>query len=212
VHLASAGALEALRAARREGLPLTVETCPHYLTFAAEEIRDGMTACKCAPPIRSREHREGLWRGLTAGTIDLVATDHSPAPAALKQRESGDFVAAWGGVASLQLGLAAVWTGAAARGIDAGRLARWLCAAPAGLAGLSGTKGSVAVGRDADLVIWDPDAVQQVDASALYHRHPVTPYDGMTLRGRVRTTILRGEVVFDASLAHFTRPAGRLLL
>jgi allantoinase len=176
---------------------ITVETCPHYLTFAAEEIEDGATAFKCAPPIRGRRHRDGLWRALGAGEIDLVATDHSPAPPALKRLADGDFLGAWGGIASLQIGLAAVWTGAAARGLPFDRLARWMAAAPAKLAGLQAAKGSIAVGRDADLIVWDPDAERTVDASALFHRHPVTPYDGMRLRGRVERTILRGEIVFD---------------
>jgi allantoinase len=197
VHLASADALAAIRDARTAGLALTVETCPHYLTFAAEEIPDRATAYKCAPPIRERDHRERLWHALGAGDIDLIATDHSPAPPALKHQDTGDLVAAWGGIASLQLGLAAVWTGAAARGVSIEALARWLSRAPARLAGLGRAKGAVAVGCDADLVIWDPDAVATVDAASLYHRHPITPYDGLQLRGIVRTTILRGEVVFD---------------
>jgi allantoinase len=197
VHLASAAALPAIRSARAAGVPLTVETCPHYLSFAAEEIADGATAFKCAPPIRSTATRECLWEALTAGDIDLVATDHSPAPPALKHLADGDFVRAWGGIASLQLGLAAVWTGAAAREIPLERLAVWLSASPARLAGLGGRKGRIAVGLDADLVVWDPDAEGTVDAKTLYHRHPVTPYDGRRLRGRVMTTLVRGTIVFD---------------
>jgi len=197
VHLASAGALTAIRAARAAGLALGVETCPHYLTFAAEEIPDGATAFKCAPPIRERDHRERLWQALGEGDIDLIATDHSPSPPALKRLDAGDFVGAWGGIASLQLGLAAVWTGASARGVSIEALARWLACAPARLAGLDAVKGAVEVGCDADLVIWDPDATGIIDATRLYHRHPVTPYDRSELRGVVRTTILRGEVVFD---------------
>ena len=210
VHLASAGALPALVAARAEGVAITVETCPHYLTFAAEEIDDGATALKCAPPIRERDHRERLWRALADGAIDLVASDHSPAPPALKHLDDGDFVRAWGGIASLQLGLSAVWTGAAARGIPLERVAHWMSAAPAALAGLGATKGSIAPGRDADLVIWDPDAEAEVSAESLYHRHPVTPYDGMRLRGRVHTTVLRGEVVYDAG--RFADPPAGILV
>jgi len=210
VHLASADALPALRAARAAGVAVTVETCPHYLTFAAVEIADGATAFKCAPPIRSRNDRAGLWRGLADGEIDLIATDHSPAPPALKRLEDGDFIHAWGGIASLQIGLSAVWTGAAAREVAVERLAQWLAAAPARLAGLDSVKGAIAVGRDADLVVWDPDAETTVDPSALYHRHPVTPYAGRRLRGRVLTTILRGDVVFDDGVC--TTPArGKLL-
>jgi allantoinase len=186
---------------------ISCETCPHYLTFAAEQIASGATPFKCAPPIRSSRDREGLWRGLTSGEIDLIASDHSPAPAALKR---GDFLTAWGGIASLQLGLAAVWTGASMRGLSFDWLARWMSAAPATLAGLGRSKGAIAVGQDADVVIWDPDAAQTVDPSALSHRHPITPYAGMPLRGRVRTTILRGTVVFDDGF--FAEPAGRMIL
>jgi allantoinase len=196
VHLASADALRSLAAARAAGAAVSVETCPHYLSFAAEDIADGATAFKCAPPIRSSDHRERLWKGLVAGEIDLIATDHSPAPPALKRLTDGDFIRAWGGIASLQIGLAAVWTGAAARGIPIERLARWLAGAPARLAGLSRVKGTIAVGQDADLVIWDPDAETTIDPAELYHRHPVTPYAGARLRGRVHATILRGETVF----------------
>src|SRR5262249_32975967 len=162
------------------------------------DIADGATALKCAPPIRGRDDRERLWQGLESGAIDLIATDHSPAPPAMKALDTGDFVQAWGGIASLQLGLAATWTGAEARGLDIDRLAHWMSAAPARLAGLAGTKGALAAGRDADLVIWDPDREAVVDAATLFHRHPITPYSGMTLRGRVKTTLLRGDVVYDA--------------
>ena len=196
VHLASAGALESLRAARREGVPITVETCPHYLTFCADDVADGATAFKCAPPIRGGENREQLWDALSRGDIDLVATDHSPAPPALKGIEDGDFLRAWGGIASLQLGLSATWTGAARRGYTLDDVARWMSAAPARLAGLQDRKGSLAPGRDADFVVFDPDATFTVDPARLFHRHPVTPFAGMTLRGVVEQTFLRGEVVF----------------
>lgn len=197
VHLASADALASIGGARAKGLPLTVETCPHYLAFAAEDVADGDTALKCAPPIREGEHRERLWSALMDGVIDLIATDHSPAPAALKHIEDGDFLAAWGGIASLQIALPVVWTGAAARGIPLHRLAGWMSAAPARLAGLGGRKGVIAPGYDADLVIFDPDREMIVDSSRLYHRHPVTPYDGARLRGVVMATMLGGEIVFD---------------
>jgi allantoinase len=211
VHLASADALPSIRQARAADVQVTVETCPHYLTFAAEEIGDGATAFKCAPPIRARDHRERLWQALADGDIDLVATDHSPAPPALKHVDSGDFVCAWGGIASLQLGLAAVWTGATARGHSIERLAKWLAWAPARLAGIGQHKGAIAVGRDADLVFWDPDWAGTVDAASLSHRHAVTPYDGARLVGRVLTTLLRGEVVY-ADGACRGDAAGRLLL
>jgi allantoinase len=210
VHLASVEALPALIAARTDGAAITVETCPHYLTFAADEIPDGATAFKCAPPIRDRDHRERLWKGLADGAIDLIATDHSPAPPSLKHLEDGDFVRAWGGIASLQIGLAVVWTGAVSRGVPIERVVTWMSAAPARLAGLDGTKGSIAVGHDADLVIWDPDAEAIVDAATLCHHHSITPYDGRRLRGRVRTTILRGDVIFDAE-ACVGAPRGRII-
>jgi allantoinase len=196
VHLATEEALPGLRAARGSGVTITVETCPHYLTFASEEIPDGATAFKCAPPIRDRQNRDALWQALVRGEIDLIATDHSPAPPTLKCIESGDFLSAWGGIASLQLGLPAVWTGARARGIPIERVVQWMAAAPAQLAGIGQLKGSIAEGADADLVFWDPEVRSSVDPSALHHRHPVTPYAGMELTGAVRTTLLRGQVIF----------------
>jgi allantoinase len=197
VHLASAGALDSLRAARREGLPVTVETCPHYLTFCTDDIADGATAFKCAPPIRGHHNREALWDALGRGDVDLVATDHSPAPAALKGIEDGDFIRAWGGIASLQLGLPVVWTGAASRGYTLEHAARWLAAAPAQLAGLSARKGAIEAGRDADFVVFDPDASFEVRPEAIHHRHSLTPYLGQRLQGVVTATLLRGEVIYD---------------
>ena len=211
VHLASAGAVRALVAARAEGLPISVETSPHYLTFCADDITSGATAFKCAPPIRGRAHRDGLWQALSDGHLDLVATDHSPAPPDLKRLEDGDFVAAWGGIASLQLGLSAVWTGARARGIGIDRVASWMAQAPATLAGVHGRKGSIAVGRDADLVIFDPDVEAIVDPARLHHRHSVTPYAGMRLRGQVHKTILRGAMIYDDGTFPLP-PRGELLL
>ena len=196
VHVSAADTLDRLRTARRAGLPVTAETCPHYLTFASEEIVDGGTPWKCAPPIRDRATRERLWHGLADGSLDLVASDHSPAPPALKCLESGDFARAWGGVASLELALAATWTGAKARGHGLPLLAHWLAEAPAWLAGLR-RKGRVAVGCDADLVVFDPDAQLTVDPARLRQRHPITPYAGMTLSGVVRQTFVRGVSVFE---------------
>lgn len=210
VHLAAASAIESLRDARRRGVPITVETCPHYLTFCAEEVPVGATLFKCAPPIRSAAARERLWKGLAAGDIDLVASDHSPAPAALKSLDSGDFTAAWGGIASLQLGLPAVWTGAADRGIPLDAVAAWMASHPALLAGLAGRKGRIAPGFDADLVVFDADATWTVDARALFHRHPISAYDGRVLRGRVVTTMLRGEIVFSEGEVAGV-PRGRVL-
>lgn len=210
VHLATAEALPDLLAARKEGLPLTVETCPHYLTFAAETITDGDTRFKCAPPIRARSHREALWRALGAGEIDFLASDHSPAPPALKELESGDFSRAWGGVASLQCSLSAVWTGARRRGLELQDLARWMSTRPAERMGLQKRKGSLRPGRDADLVVWHPEEPYRVDGEALEHRHAPTPYHGLTLYGRVAETWLRGRRV--CSQGRFSGPPrGRIL-
>jgi allantoinase len=197
VLLASAAAVPALMTARAEGVPITVETCPHYLTFCAEEIRSGATAWKCAPPIRGRDHRERLWRALQDGHIDLVATDHSPAPPAMKDLEQGNFMAAWGGIASLQVSLPVMLTAARLRNIPIERLVAWMSAAPARLAGVNARKGAITPGRDADLVIIDPDRGMTVDASRLYHRHAVTPYDGASLKGLITKTLVGGEIVFE---------------
>jgi allantoinase len=196
VHLSSATSLEIVRTARARGLPLTVETCPHYLTFAAEEIPEGATEYKCAPPIRDESERDALWEALIAGDIDLVASDHSPCPPEMKQTD-GDFSSAWGGIASLQLSLSAVWTGARARGQKPGRIAQWMSAAPAKLAGLQSRKGSLAAGYDADIVLWDPDARFVVDPTKLLHRHKVTPYAGRELFGKVSATYVGGKRIFS---------------
>ena len=198
VHVAAADALPILAAARAEGLAITAETCPHYLTFASDEVPDGGTLWKCAPPIRDGTDREALWQALRDGKLDFVASDHSPAPPALKALDTGDFAAAWGGIASLELLLPAVWTGARYRGVDLPAVANWLSAAPAGLAGLAAHKGAIAVGHDADLVVFDPDAEVTVDAGRLHQRHALTPYAGYPLRGRVRATYLRGDRVAPA--------------
>jgi allantoinase len=197
VHLATAEALSDLRAARADGLPITVETCPHYLHFCAEDIEDGSTAHKCAPPIRSRANRERLWEALRTGDIDLIATDHSPCPPQMKARGDGSFLEAWGGIASLQLALPVVWSEASRRGVSINSIARWMSEQPAKLAGLAHRKGAIKIGNDADLVVFDPDATTTVDATRLEHRHPITPYHGKDLRGAVRTTFLRGAKIFD---------------
>lgn len=195
VHVAAAEALDLIASAKQEGLPLTGETCPHYLTFCAEGIANGQTQFKCAPPIRERAHGEALWRALEDGVLDLVATDHSPCPPAMKLRGGGDFIQAWGGIASLELLLAATWTAASARGIAPERLAEWLCAAPARLAGL-GDRGAIAPGMRADLVEWDPDGASIVDQTSLRQRHKFSPYHGLHLRGRVLRTYAGGRVVY----------------
>ncbi len=197
VHLSSATSLPLIHAARARGLPLTVETCPHYLTFAAEEILDGAVEYKCAPPIRGGPERDGLWRGLIDGQIDLVASDHSPCPPAMKQT-GGNFFAAWGGIASLQLSLAAVWTGARARGVPPERLAEWMSAGPARLIGADGRKGTLAEGFDADIVVWNSEESFVVDPAKLLHRHPVTPYARRELYGVVRATWAGGRLAFGS--------------
>jgi allantoinase len=210
VHLSAAGALPLVARARREDVPLTVESCPHYLSFAAEEIPDGCPEHKCCPPIRQALNRELLWEALRHGLITQVVTDHSPADAGLKCMDSGDYMKAWGGIASLQLGLAATWTGARARGFGIPEVLRWMAEAPAALVGLAQRKGRIAPGFDADLVAWSPDAAFTVDPVGLFHRHPVTPYAGRRLQGTVRRTWLRGVCVYQDGL-HLDRPQGNLL-
>jgi allantoinase len=210
LHLSSAEALEPLRRARAAGAPLSAETCPHYLTLAAEQVPDGATVFKCAPPIRSAANRERLWDALAVGDLALICSDHSPCPPERKRLEAGDFMAAWGGISSLQLGLPVVWSAARERGRTLVELAEWMCAAPARLVGLDAAKGSIAPGRDADLVLLDPDTSFTVDPSCLYHRHPVTPYAGRVLHGVVRATYLRGRLAWDAT-GFAPQPGGRLL-
>lgn len=208
VHLATARALEDLRRAREEGLPVTVETCPHYLHFSAEAIGDGSTLHKCAPPIRGTENREQLWEALRAGTIDLIATDHSPCPPAWKQRGDGDFCAAWGGIAGISLALPVVWTGMRQRGFSLRELARWMAEKPAELAGLKGKKGRIAEGYDADFVMFAPEEEFVVRAEQLHTRHALSPYVGERLLGTVTATYLRGKAAFaDGRFAQ--EPRGR---
>ena len=197
VHLASAQALPLLAAARARGLPITVETCVQYLWFSAEEIPDGATQYKCAPPIRSAANRNALWDALDRGLIDLVTTDHSPCPPGMKRLEEGRWDQAWGGIASLGLALPVMVTAMQQRGIGLERIAEWMAAAPARLAGVAGKRGMVAPGADADFAIFDPDAEWTVTASDLHFRHKVSPYLGAKLLGRVRETWLRGEPVFS---------------
>ena len=197
VHLSSSDAILQLRQGKELGVRVSVETCPHYLTFAAEEIANGATEYKCAPPIRERENREKLWAALGDGTIDLIVSDHSPCPPGMKFREEADFLRAWGGIASLQLSLPAVWTEARSRGYALTNVVKWMCRGPARLAGIEKRKGLIAVGCDADLVIWNPDATFRVDSSRLHHRHKLTPYAGRELFGVVETTFLRGQTIFE---------------
>jgi allantoinase len=203
VHLSSADALPMLAQARADGVGMSAETCPHYLTFADEEIPDGATQFKCCPPIRDRANRDALWQGLQDGVIGCVVSDHSPCTPELKRLDTGDFGDAWGGIASLQLGLSAVWTAARSRGLPLADVVRWMAERPAALAGLR-DKGKIVVGAAADLCAFAPEAQFVVDPAALKHRNPVTPYAGRRLSGVVRSTWLRGNEITD-------RPAGRLL-
>ena len=201
VHVASAEAAAEVARAKADGVAVTAETCPHYLSFAAEEVPDGATEFKCAPPIREARHRHALWNALASGTLDLVATDHSPAPPALKR--PGDFMRAWGGIASLELSLAAVWASArevstpSKLRVDLCSVADWMSGAPARLAGLDDRKGRIALGCDADFAVWDPDAEWTIDPLRLQQRHKLTPYAGRRLRGLVLTTFVRGTRVWD---------------
>jgi allantoinase len=210
VHLSAAECVAMIAGAKAAGIRLTAETCPHYLYFAAEQVPDGATEFKCCPPIRDAVNREALWRGLEAGVIDCVVSDHSPCPPELKSRGSGDFGTAWGGIASLQLGLSAVWTVARQRGRTLDDVVRWMAAGPASLARLA-AKGRLAPGCDADLVAFDPDESYVVDPARLQHRHPITPYAGRTLTGRVRQTWLRGRPVLGEGGVPDVEPVGQLL-
>lgn len=197
VHVSSIAGLAEIRRARAEGARISAETCPHYLSFSAEEIPDGATELKCAPPIREAKHREGLWNALAEGHLELIASDHSPSPPELKNRDEGNFLSAWGGIASLQVALAAAWTGARQRGHALTQIARWMSLEPARLAGLDRRKGAIAPSLDADLVVFDPDRRFTVHGSDLEHRHPLTPYEGRELTGVTVRTYVRGQLVYD---------------
>lgn len=211
VHLSSSGAIASIRQAKSSGLPLSVETCPHYLTFAAEEIKDGDPRFKCAPPIREQENRDKLWQSVMDGTIDFVVSDHSPCTPSLKFLNEGNLQKAWGGISSLQFVLPAVWTEAQKRGATIEHIVGWLSRGPAALLGLSGEKGSLAPGYDADIVVWNPEAEMRIEQSAIHHRHKVTPYDGMKLMGKVEKTFVRGQIVFENG-EFSSQPVGQLLL
>lgn len=204
VHVSSGNALRLIAQAKRDGVAITAETCPHYLTLCAEDVPEGNTAYKCCPPIREGSNRDVLWQGLQDGTIDIVVTDHSPSTLTLKDVDTGDFGTAWGGVASLQVSLPVVWTAARDRGVSLATVVDWMATKTAAFVGLPG-KGSIEVGNDADLSIFAPEETFVVRAGELEHRNPITPYDGMELHGVVRRTLLAGdEVDFDS-------PAGQLL-
>jgi allantoinase len=194
LHLSSSDALRMIADAKRDGVRLSVETCPHYLTFTAEEIADGATQFKCCPPIRESENRDRLWQGLAEGVIDFVVSDHSPCTPELKRFDIGDFGEAWGGIASLQLGLPAIWTQARQRGFALTDVVRWMAERPAAQVGLS-RKGHIAPGFDADFCVFAPDESFVVDVEKLYHRNPVSAYNGRRLDGVVRGTWLRGKEI-----------------
>jgi len=205
VHLSSSDALPMIASARREGVRITAETCPHYLTRSAEEIGEGETTCKCSPPIREADNRELLWSGLRDRVLELVVSDHSPCTPDMKELGTGDFAQAWGGIASLQLSLPLVWTQARSRGFGPGDIAAWMSAAPARLAGLT-AKGRIAEGYDADFCVLAPDEPFAVDEGKLHHKHPATtPYAGRRLYGVVRASILRGQKI------DLGQPRGQLL-
>ncbi|HEY8174587.1 MAG TPA: allantoinase AllB [Gemmatimonadaceae bacterium] len=210
VHVSAGDVIPLLREARTDRVPITAETCPHYLTFEAEQIPTGATEYKCAPPIRGNGNRDALWRALQEGVLDFVVSDHSPCPPALKRRESGDFVAAWGGVASLELSFPVVWSEMRARSVPFEHTLRWLCEGPARLAGLHRNKGRLATGYQADFALLNPTEAFEVNPKELHQKHPITPYAGRTLHGRVHATYLRGQLVY-ADGDTVGAPTGRLL-
>lgn len=211
VHLSAAEALPLVAKAKAEGLPFSVETCPHYLVFSAEEIPDGATEFKCTPPIRDSANRDALWQGLRDGLIDFVACDHSPCTPGLKLPETGDFMKAWGGISSLQFSLPIIWTHAQERGLGLMDLTRWLSQRTANFAGYAHKKGRIAPGCDADLVVWDPEASFDIRSSMILHRHLQTPYAGRSLRGTVEKTYLRGSLIYDRG-ALSDAPSGQFLI
>jgi allantoinase len=210
VHVSAGDVIPLLREARTDRVPVTAETCPHYLAFEAEQIPTGATEFKCAPPIRGNGNREALWRALQDGVLDFVVSDHSPCPPALKRRESGDFVAAWGGVASLELSFPVVWSEMRGRSLPFERALRWMCEGPARLVGLHRNKGRLATGYQADFALLDPAQAFEVNPKDLHQKHPITPYAGRTLHGRIHATYLRGQLVF-ADGETVGSPTGRLL-
>jgi allantoinase len=210
VHLSSADSIDQIAKAKQKGLPLTVETGQHYLYFNAENIKDGQTQFKCAPPIREKENNERLWHALKDGIIDFVATDHSPAPPEMKELTSGDFMKAWGGISSIQFALPVLWTAAKKRDCSIADMSRWLCENPSKLAGIQKSKGKIQKGYDADLVVWDPEKSFVVTENSIQHKHKITPYLGEELFGVVEQTYLKGEKVFDSD--KFVLNKGNILL
>jgi allantoinase len=197
VHLSSSEILNEISSARENGLPITVETCPHYLHFTAEKIADGDTRFKCAPPIRDANNREQLWRGLKSGIIDFITSDHSPCQPELKKLSEGRFDKAWGGISSVQLTLPIIWSECKNEGLSLAQLTNWLCDAPAKFIGMNDCKGQILPGKDADITCWDPDESFLVEPAMIHYKHKLTPYDGEQLFGVVKKTFLRGNKIFD---------------
>ena len=210
VHLSSSNSIENIQKAKTKNLPLTVETCPHYLFFDADDIRDEQTVFKCAPPIRERENNEKLWQALEDDTIDFIVTDHSPAPPDMKSFESGRFDEAWGGIAGLQFSLSAMWTKARARGWDITRLNEIMSYRVAKFLNLAQTKGQIIPGYDADLTVWRPEEAFVVNTSMIWHRHNHSPYVGQELYGKVEACFIDGKMIYDGNFK--AKPSGRILL
>ena len=212
VHVSSPHSARLVADARANGVRASAETCPHYLFFEAADVPAGATEYKCAPPIRTAADRDALWAALESGAISMIVSDHSPCPPSMKRRDVGDFFIAWGGIASLQLGASVIWTAMRERGVAIHRLAEWMSAAPAGLVGLGERKGRIAPGFDADLLLFDADSTWTVEAHALLHRHPITPYLDRQLRGAVEATYVRGTLAYDRVTGPVETPTGQLLL
>ena len=210
VHLATSEALPTIDQAKSVGTRLTVATCPHYLRFASEEIPDGDPRVKCAPPIRESSHRTQLWDALRRGTLDTIGSDHSPCPPAAKCLTTGDLQSAWGGIAGLQFSLPSVWSGNGSWQPSLVELSRWMSTNPAKLIGFERQKGSIEVGKDADLVVWNAEASNHIDESNIHHRHKITPYQGLTLQGVIQRTYVRGNMVYDDG-RFASRPIGKML-
>ncbi|MFT5484859.1 MAG: allantoinase [Halieaceae bacterium] len=211
VHLSSAQAIPAIRRAQQSGLQLSAETCPHYLTLFAENIPDGKTLFKCCPPIRENANREQLWNGLEDGTLDFIVSDHSPCTPSLKHIDTGDLEHAWGGISSLQFGLSIIWTEARQRGYKLSQVMDWMATRPAIFAGMSGTKGKICPGYDADFIIFDDEAEYTITADLIKYRHKITPYEGRKVRGSIASTYLRGQKIFEAGKILGT-PVGQTIL
>ena len=209
VHVSSAEALAMIADAKKEGLPLTAETCSHYIYFNAENIPDKNTLYKCAPPIREKENNEALKHALKTGVLDFITTDHSPAPPDIKEILSGDLSKAWGGIAGLQFLLPVSWT-SLKNIMSLDEFIPLLTSGPAHFLHLHDRKGELTVGFDADITIWNPDEAFEVKEEQIRHRHKISPYTGETLFGTVKQTIVNGEIVFDREIKNIRN--GKIIL